>query len=98
MPNWACLVTASKAVTSTASPIAPPICCETFTSPDAAPASPGATSASEAEVRLTNEMPIPAPTITMETTIWAYDVVVWTLVASSKPKVTSPAPITITIF
>ena len=31
----------------------------------------GATSANDAEVRLTKEIPIPAPTSTIETTIWA---------------------------
>ena len=98
VPSWAWLVTASKTVTRTASPRAPPSCWETLTSPDAAPASSGATSASDAEVRLTNEIPMPPPIRTMDTTICAYDVEAWTRVASSSPTVTIEAPIIITIF
>ena len=39
----------------------------TLTSPEAAPASSGATSASDADVRLTKEIPMPAPSSTSET-------------------------------
>ena len=91
-------VTESKAVTSTASPTAPPSCWETLTRPEAAPASSGATSASEAEVRLTNGRPMPPPISTIETTICAYGVSPGSAWPSARPDVTAAAPIIITTF
>ncbi len=70
-PAW--LVAESKMVTSTARPTAAPSCWLTLTRPDAAPASRGATSASDADVRLTNDTPAPAPMSTSAVTISPYD-------------------------
>ena len=55
------LLAVPNTVTSTASPSEPPTCCITLTSPDAAPASAGATPSSAAVVSGTNASPLPRP-------------------------------------
>ncbi len=56
-----CSVRVVKTVESKATPSAPPICCEVLISPDARPASCGATPASAAIDIGTNEKPRPTP-------------------------------------
>ncbi|KQX66105.1 hypothetical protein ASD06_06870 [Angustibacter sp. Root456] len=51
----------ANTVTSTASPRVEPTCCDTFTRPDAAPASCGRTPCSAAAVSGTNTVPLPTP-------------------------------------
>ena len=85
-------------VTSTARPIAAPICWDTFTSPEAAPAISGSTSASDAEVRATMDVPVPPPIRISDTAIWRYDVSRPIPTARTRPNDAVKVPIAMISF